>query len=145
MAMILYNIFGGLRYHQAEKPQSTAFEFGIFEGLVRVAWSVAVCYIIFACARNYGGPVNWFLSHPLWQPFSRLSYAIYLIHYPIVQILASAPLFDENKAFQLFTEVCGFSIFAAIPATLAFVSPFDAINTLIFNSRNRIQSTKQKN
>lgn len=57
---------------------------GLYDSLSRIAWAFALCYIIFACTHNYGGPVNWFLSHPLWQPFSRLSYSIYLVHFPIV-------------------------------------------------------------
>lgn len=56
---------------------------GLYDSLSRVAWAVALCYIIFACVNNCGGPVNWFLSHPLWQPISRISYAIYLVHFPV--------------------------------------------------------------
>lgn len=59
---------------------------GLYDSLSRVAWAVALCYIIFACVNNYGGPVNRFLSHPLWQPISRLCYAIYLIHFPVVML-----------------------------------------------------------
>lgn len=59
---------------------------GLYDSLSRIAWAVALCYIIFACVHNYGGPVNWFLSHPLWQPLSRLCYSIYLVHFPIVML-----------------------------------------------------------
>lgn len=52
-----------------------------YDALGRVGWSIALCYIIFACINNSGGIVNWFLSHPLWQPISRISYAIYLLHF----------------------------------------------------------------
>lgn len=74
----------------------------LYESLSRVAWAIALCYIIFACVHNYGGPINWFLSHPLWQPLSRLCYAIYLIHFPVVLVfqgtLKTSPYFSEAIA-----------------------------------------------
>lgn len=59
---------------------ATSLENGLYISLSRVAWALALSYIIFACAHGYGGPVNWFLSLSLWQPLSRLSYSIYLLH-----------------------------------------------------------------
>lgn len=79
-----------------------ALDHALYESLSRVAWSIALCYIIFACVHNYGGPVNWFLSHPLWQPLSRLCYAIYLIHFPVVMLfqgtIKTSPQFSEMIA-----------------------------------------------
>lgn len=138
IATITYAVFGGYRYYQLINSQSTALEFGMFVALTRVIWSIAICYIIFACARDYGGPVNWFLSHTIWQPFARLSYAVYLVHFPLIQIATSSdspPVFDEFKAFQFYIAVYALSICVAIPATLAFVSPLDTIDQLIFTSR----------
>lgn len=147
IATTSYSVFGGYRYYQLNDPQSTALEFGLFDALTRIAWPIAVCYIIFACARNSGGPVNWFLSQPIWQPFARLSYAIYLIHFPMIQLAASSdlpPYFDEMKAFKFFIEVCALSFLVAIPATLAFVSPLDTIDQLIFNSQKKAKSPISK-
>lgn len=58
--------------------------FGLYDSLSRIAWAAALCYIIFACVNNYGGPIDWFLGHPLWQPISRLSYSIYLVHFSVM-------------------------------------------------------------
>lgn len=142
-----YAVLGGHPFYQLENPQSSTWEFGIFEALIRIAWPAAVCYIIFACVHNCGGPVNWFLSQPLWQPFSRLSYAIYLIHFPLMQILAASdtsPNFEEMKALQFFFGVCVLSTFVAIPATLAFVSPIDAIDRFLSRSDENVKSTQPK-
>lgn len=51
----------------------------------RVIWSIALCYVIFACYHGYGGPVNKFLSLPIWRPLSRLSFVTCLVH-PLVMI-----------------------------------------------------------
>lgn len=58
----------------------------------RFWWSLALCYIIFACLNGQGGIVNWFLSQPRWQPLSRLSFNIYLIHYTVMSIF-----YDDQK------------------------------------------------
>lgn len=143
-----FAVFGQHRYQQLINSQSTAFELGLFTALTRVAWPIAICYIIFACARDFGGPVNWFLSLPIWQPFARLSYAFFLFHFPIIQIAASSdspPIFDEFKAFQLFIAVSALTILVAVPATLAFDSPLDTIGKMIFASKERttISMTKK--
>ncbi|XP_046626310.1 nose resistant to fluoxetine protein 6-like isoform X3 [Neodiprion virginianus] len=47
---------------------------------LRPFWSIAVVWIVYACTQGYGGPVTGFLSSPFFQPLSRISYSIYLIH-----------------------------------------------------------------
>ncbi|XP_046432346.1 nose resistant to fluoxetine protein 6-like isoform X3 [Neodiprion fabricii] len=46
----------------------------------RPFWSIAVAWIVYACTQGCGGPVTGFLSSPFFQPLSRISYSIYLIH-----------------------------------------------------------------
>lgn len=82
-AVMFIVIFGSYPFQQLDSKM-TPFDFGLFEGLGRVVWAASLCYIIFACANGYGGPINWFLAHPIWQPISRLSYPIYLLHLPVI-------------------------------------------------------------
>lgn len=60
-----------------------------YESISRVAWSVALAWLVFACTQGYGGPVNWFLSLAGWQPLARMSYSIYLVHLPLQLVLAA--------------------------------------------------------
>ena len=76
-------IFGSYPFQQLDS-KLTPFDFGLFEGLSRVMWATSLCYIIFACAHGYGGPINRFLAHPFWKPISNLSYSIYLLHIPVI-------------------------------------------------------------
>lgn len=55
--------------------------------VARIFWSLAICYIIFACVHGHGGVINSLLSLPLWQPLSRLSFVTFLIHIEVVTIL----------------------------------------------------------
>lgn len=63
---------------------ATPVESGLFTSGSRVFWSLFLCLVIYACTKGYGGVVNWFLTLKLWKPLTRLSYAIYLIHMPIM-------------------------------------------------------------
>lgn len=84
----------------------TPLEFALYASLSRVAWSLALAYIIYACVHGYGGPVNWFLSLSFWLPLSRLSYAIYILHFPVILISmcsAQVPYYISE-----FSAVCTF-------------------------------------
>lgn len=66
--------------------EATSIEYGLYDALSRIAWSIGLCYVIFECVHNKSGCINWFLSHNFWQPLSRLTYSIYLTHFFIVWI-----------------------------------------------------------
>lgn len=72
---------------QQQDNQNTNAEYAAYDSLSRIAWAIALSYIIFACVHGYGGVVNWFLSLTIWQPLSRLNYAIYVLHIPILTIV----------------------------------------------------------
>ena len=71
----------------------------------RLAWSLGVSWIIFACINGSGGFINDFLSWPLFSPLSRLTYAIYLIHMHIIFLYhfkAETPLhFDRYSMVRV--------------------------------------------
>lgn len=59
-----------------------------YHTFTRIGWPLALCWVIFACIQGYGGLANSFLSSPLWQPLSRLSYSIFIWHLFIVEVNA---------------------------------------------------------
>lgn len=97
-------IFGNYPLQQP-KSTNTKLDYGLYDALSRVGWALALCYIIFACVHGYGGPINWFLSLQFWLPLSRLSYAIYLIHFPIILMnvltMKQAPYFNEMTGVRI--------------------------------------------
>lgn len=58
----------------------------VFDSLSRLLWASAIALIIFQCITNNGGPVNKFLSSPIWKPLAKLSFCIYVLHY-VIQLL----------------------------------------------------------
>lgn len=117
--------------------------YGLYDGLSRVCWSIALCYIIFACAHNAGGPVNRFLSHPAWQPLSRLCYSIYLIHVPVIIAMAATMktpnYFSHLTLLQNILLTYILTVLASTIAALMFESPTVAIEKWMFGSMIKVE------
>lgn len=64
----------------------TSFEGASYESFSKIGWGVMMSWVVFACYHGYGGVVNSFLSNPLWQPFARISFAMYLSHMTIMSV-----------------------------------------------------------
>jgi peptidoglycan/LPS O-acetylase OafA/YrhL len=55
----------------------------VYRPIFRELWACAVCWIIFACHNlKTGGFIRTFLSHRFWQPLSKLTLSMYLLHMP---------------------------------------------------------------
>lgn len=131
---ILAVILAGYQSYQII-PGTNALQYALYETIGRIIWSIGVCYIIFACIHGSGGPINTFLSLPIWQPFAKLSYSFYLIHWTIIKIMiysTKTPLyFNEFTAFQNLISFYVLATIVAIPLVLAFELPIDAIIRLL--------------
>lgn len=134
---MLLVVFGNHPFYQ-NNEYLTPLHYGLYDALSRVLWSIALCYIIFACFYNFGGPINWFLSHRWWLPLSRLSYPLCLIHYPFFQItmfsIKSVPDFNELSTNYNFIPTYVMCVVVAVVATLAFESPIIIIAKIIFSN-----------
>lgn len=135
-------IFGFHPFYPFSSSKSTSLAYGLYSAYSHIIWSIPLCYIIFACQNNSGGLINRFLSHSFWQPCSRLSYAVFLVHHPIILLTSASmktlPYFNEITFIQSVIGNIGLSVLVAIPVTLAFDSPIDAIDRLL--SRNSAKS-----
>ncbi|XP_068229853.1 nose resistant to fluoxetine protein 6-like isoform X1 [Palaemon carinicauda] len=81
-------LFGMYDYNQLGQYPGYHWADSIFYGsLHRLAWGLALAWVVFACHYGYAGPVNTFLSHPSWQPLSRLTYCMFLVAIPVQEIL----------------------------------------------------------
>ena len=50
----------------------------------RLAWSLSISWMIFACVKGLGGPINTFLSWRAWAPLAKMSFCMYLIHMTVI-------------------------------------------------------------
>ncbi|XP_069986468.1 nose resistant to fluoxetine protein 6 [Penaeus vannamei] len=113
----------------------------LYGGLHRGVWCLALAWVVVACHFGYGGAVNTFLSHPSWQPLSRLTYCMYLVALPI-QII----LIFNTKDLLYFTHVnkiiqtCGtvfLSIILAVLLSLTAEVPILGLEKIIFKRPGR--------
>ncbi|EFO99989.1 hypothetical protein CRE_18775 [Caenorhabditis remanei] len=55
-----------------------------FYNFDRLGWAFFICWVVGANHMGWGGPINNFMSHPIWQPFGRLSYCAYIVHWMVL-------------------------------------------------------------
>lgn len=86
--------------------QLTSVESAFYIAFSRIAWPLGLAWLVFACANGYGGFVNTFLSWSIWEPFSRLSYCIYLIHLIVETahggVTRSSTYFSDFETVRIF-------------------------------------------
>ncbi|CAH0715886.1 unnamed protein product, partial [Brenthis ino] len=102
---------------------------------MRAIWALALGWIIFACVHGYGGPVNWFLSLQVWKLPARLSYAMYLIHYPIIMLangsmVSSYYFTDGNTLYRAMGDL-GFTLIAAFIICITIDAPFSTLQKIL--------------
>jgi len=86
LAMLFTSIFALYPAAEWTSPALSSLEDASYYTLTRLGWSLSICWVIFACMQGYGGLANSFLSSPLWQPLSRLSYSVYIWHVFVQEI-----------------------------------------------------------
>ncbi|KAJ8730602.1 hypothetical protein PYW08_002015 [Mythimna loreyi] len=95
----------------------------MINSFARPAWAAVVGWLIFACVHGYGGPINWILSLPTWKVLSRLSYTMYLVHYPLMFVVNGMPIvpiyFDVK--FTLFQFLAHFTLAVIVSYIITIV------------------------
>ncbi|ELT93752.1 hypothetical protein CAPTEDRAFT_212251 [Capitella teleta] len=123
---VLYGLLNVSRGHMI------SWELNAFYSAVhREVWALALFWLVFACCRGYGGPVNAILSWRPLVPLSRLTYCAYLVHPIVIQWY----LLTMETPFHLthFTEVwyfvgnIGITYAVAVVLSLAVEAPLIGI------------------
>ncbi|CAI2354036.1 unnamed protein product [Caenorhabditis sp. 36 PRJEB53466] len=98
----------------------STFTRGTFYNFHRLGWAVFIVWVVSANHMGWGGPINSFMSHPIWQPFGRLSYCAYIVHWLILFYYLNVgghPL-HYYSAWETFTYI-------SVPATFfSFIFAF---------------------
>ena len=79
---VVYGFYGSYHGHEVSKAGNIAYFM-----LARPAWGVALAIVTYVCHHGYGGPINKFLSLPLWVPLSRLTFNAYLVHEIVLEVI----------------------------------------------------------
>lgn len=102
----------------------------------RILWSVFLVWTTLACSAGRGGPVNTFLSWGVFVPLSKLSYGVYLIHVPFIELMLHASrerlFWSKFTTVTLFNSVLIWSFQLAFLSFLACEAPTGALDKMLF-------------
>ncbi|XP_032311125.1 nose resistant to fluoxetine protein 6-like [Drosophila ananassae] len=118
-----------------------------YHTFTRIGWPLALCWVIFACMQGYGGLANSFLSSPLWQPLSRLSYSIFIWHLFIVEVNArnvrTNVYFSNYQMMLKFWSDLGITILVSYVLHLIFEAPFSSIGEYLKPGIKNLKATNE--
>ncbi|XP_016995340.2 nose resistant to fluoxetine protein 6 [Drosophila takahashii] len=134
----LFSVFGYARESEAPPILEEAF----YLTFSRMAWPLGLCWVIFACMQGYGGLANSFLSSPLWQPMSRLSYSAYIFHMFIESLNAGLTrtntYFSNYNVMLRFWGDFGFTMLLAFVAYILIEAPFGNLESLLLPTKKPV-------
>ncbi|CAL4137187.1 unnamed protein product, partial [Meganyctiphanes norvegica] len=91
----------------------------LYNGFARASWGLALLWVVVACHTGYGGPVNSFLSHPSWQPLSRLTYHMFLVSVTVEALLMGSEFqLGYYDHLTVIIKTCGVLFISGIAATV---------------------------
>nr|XP_017031284.1 nose resistant to fluoxetine protein 6-like [Drosophila kikkawai] len=139
LAMIFTSIFALYPDAKWSTHTSTLAE-AFYYTLTRVGWPLALCWVVFACMQGHGGLANSFLSPPLWQPLSRLSYSIYMWHMFIQEINAKSVrtnmYFSDYQVMLQWWSDIGISVLVAFLLYLIIEAPIGGLDIFLRPQKN---------
>ena len=96
--LVIYGLIPYQKDLMTMQKDASLAERAIYGGFHRLAWALALSWVILACIKGAGGPVNSILSWPAWAPLARMSFAIYLVHMTVMSIVNSYASYRVNAS-----------------------------------------------
>ncbi|KAH7957789.1 hypothetical protein HPB52_022671 [Rhipicephalus sanguineus] len=114
----------------------------------RILWSISLAWITLACSTGRGGPVKNFLSWNAFVPLSKLSFGVYVIHYPFIELMMYSSrervYFSEFNQVTLFFAVLVWCFVLSYLAFIACEAPTAGLDKLIFGRLMRGGSVRRQ-
>ncbi|EAT39214.1 AAEL008948-PA [Aedes aegypti] len=110
-----------------------------YEPLSRSVFSLCVMWIILACVNGKGGLLDEFLGAPAWQPLSRLSFTMYLLHVLLLMMASVAPdktgsYFSVMNLFYWIWGTIGLTTSVTLLWSAVFELPFVTLSKLLLRN-----------
>ncbi|VDN00408.1 unnamed protein product [Thelazia callipaeda] len=109
----------------------------LYSALSKFVWSLALAYVTIACFYGFGGPINDFMSLPIWVPLGRLTYCTYLCHFIVLFYIACMsidviPFSSIIHTIIIFcVPCCAMSWLVAYWLSILFEMPFSKMELII--------------
>lgn len=119
-------VYGLVPYQKDPTLVASTAERAFYGGLHRLAWALAVSWVILACVKGRGGPVNSILSWSAWVPLARMSYAIYLVHMTVMTVVSSYDSYRVKVTHVLIIYFLIFVLCISLAISYALIVLFEA-------------------
>ncbi|KAK9869958.1 hypothetical protein WA026_006056 [Henosepilachna vigintioctopunctata] len=144
LVLLLFCIFIGHDF--LRRPEYSEWGNSLHIAFIRNIWSIAICWIMVSCALGYGGPINWFLSLPIYQVLNRFTYSIYLVHLVLIDMWYSStktPIHfsDLMMGYYFWGHFC-FTFIISYFWVLLFESPFIILEKIILGALLKLRRQK---
>jgi len=110
----------------------------MYNGFAKVAWSLAISWVILACVKGKGGIVNSILCWPIWIPLARVQYCLYLLHRTVIYLINSRAettvRYSNIILTQQFLSILAISTGVAFLFVVLFEAPIVHMEKLFFGS-----------
>ncbi|XP_017055197.1 nose resistant to fluoxetine protein 6 [Drosophila ficusphila] len=138
LALLFCCLFSMFDYSATTEPPPILEE-AFYLTLGRIAWPLGLCWVVFACMQGYGGMANSFLSSPLWQPMSKLSYSAYIFHMFMETLNAGLTrtntYFGNYQVMLRFWGDFGFTLLLAFVAYILMEAPLGNLESLLLPAK----------
>ncbi|KAI8045287.1 nose resistant to fluoxetine protein 6 [Drosophila gunungcola] len=139
LALLFTCIFAMHPYGKAKSQTLPILNEAFYVSLSRIAWPLGLSWVVFACMQGYGGLANSFLSSPLWQPLSKLSFCVYMGHLLILNLNGGRTrvntYFSNYDLMLRFWHDFGFSVLLAYVMHILIEAPCGGLESLILPNR----------
>ncbi|XP_043660070.1 O-acyltransferase like protein [Drosophila teissieri] len=136
LALLLTSIFALYPYSKLLGKSPSVLEGALYYTLARIAWPLALCWVVFACMQGHGGLANSFLSSPLWQPLSKLSYSAYIWHIFIEEVnsrrVQTNTYFSNYDVMLSFWSTLGFTLLMSYVLYVIIEAPLEGLERMMF-------------
>ncbi|XP_073955792.1 nose resistant to fluoxetine protein 6-like [Choristoneura fumiferana] len=136
MAFCIFSIYPVMQLeHEAQ-----VFD-NLLNAYMRAIWALGLGWLILACVKGYGGPINWFLSLSIWKLPARMSFAMYLLHFPIITVAngswVKSYYFTNGDTLYRFGSVITFTFVFAFVLSILIDAPFSTLQKLLLGKGKR--------
>ncbi|XP_017023259.1 nose resistant to fluoxetine protein 6 [Drosophila kikkawai] len=139
LALLLTCIFAMYPYGIGKSKTLPILNEAFYVSLSRIAWPLGLSWVVFACMQGYGGLANSFLTSPLWQPLSKLSFCVYMGHLFIQNLNGGRTrvntYFSNYDIMLRFWQDFGFSVLLAYVLYILIEAPCGGLESLILPNR----------
>ncbi|XP_039483883.1 nose resistant to fluoxetine protein 6 [Drosophila santomea] len=135
LAMIFTSLFAMYPPSKWSDPSASTLAETSYYTFTRLGWAMALCWVIFACVQGHGGLANSFLSSPLWQPLSRLSYSVFIWHMFFMEMNArstrTSTYFSDYQMMLNIWSTFGFTVLFSYAMHLLIEAPFGGLDIFL--------------